>query len=90
MTATLPALADLDLPGVDLILGTVDRHECPWCGMQDAVTTVCVTGEPAPHIVTPIDGDICVCRACAPEVVGRALAEQDRRSRRPIRVEVQR
>jgi hypothetical protein len=88
VTATLPSIDDLRGLGADVTVGEVPRVECPWCAMEDAYTTVRVTGEPPEHIVTPIDGDVLICRRCAPEVIGRAVAEQDQRSRRPIPVEV--
>jgi hypothetical protein len=93
MTATVPCLDDLRRLGVRVTIGDIDAVPCP-CGELGAVTTVRVYGDPAPHIdilqpVSP-DGVECCLEFCALEVTGRALSEQDSRSRTPIRVEVSR
>ncbi|TCO57188.1 hypothetical protein [Actinocrispum wychmicini] len=91
MTATMPCLGDLRALGVVVTAGVIEPEPCP-CGEIGAVTTVRVYGDPASDlpVLDPVDagGVECCWEFCALEVAGRAVSEQDSRSRRPIRVEV--
>lgn len=65
-------------------------EQCEFCGGVGALATVRVYGEPDEQIddIEPVRlKEICP-ENCAVTVILRAVAEQDPRSRRPIRVEV--
>ncbi|MBP2331277.1 hypothetical protein JOF56_011662 [Kibdelosporangium banguiense] len=67
-----------------------EPQQCEWCGEAGALATVRVYGEPTEDIddIEPIRlKEICP-ENCAADVILRAVAEQDPRSRKPIRVEV--
>lgn len=91
MTAAALHIEDLQLPGTVVTVGDIDPVQCP-CGELGALTTVRVYGDPAQNIdvYEPVDpgGAECCREYCALEVIGRALSEQDTRSRHPIKIEV--
>lgn len=82
-------LAAVSLPGTVVTAGDIDRAPCTWCQDVGAVTAIRVHGDPSPHssTVRPVEMEDC-CVGCAPSLVDRALAEQDPRSKHPIRIEV--
>lgn len=89
--SALEAIFALKFRGIDVQpdhdYGVPEQRE--WCGDVGALATVRVYGEPAEDLddIEPIRLKE-ICPQCAPEVILRASAEQDSRSRLPIRVEV--
>ena len=89
--STLKAMLTLPFRGVAIV---EDRdygvpEQCEYCGMAGALGTVRVYGEPGGYCsdIAPVEL-VEICQQCAPDLILRAVAEQDERSRRPIRVEV--